>query len=169
MNVDQDALSFSIEKSLRYHQRRRAHFERLNRGTMLGVILSGSAAFAQIQSQVAGLAATVLGALDLVLGFSAQARDHQILHQRFTRLAQAVRSVPDGTPEQVAAWTRERLDIEADEPPVLWALEADCYNEVCRTLGREDAVVRIAFWRRALRNWRSFDASYFPPRHQAPA
>lgn len=58
-------LSFDVEKPLRYHQRRRRHFEWLHRLVMLAIILCGSAAFAGAADSPHwfGLAGAVLGAL----------------------------------------------------------------------------------------------------------
>ncbi len=41
-------LTFRVDKSMRYHQRRRAFFDRCHRWVMFAVILSGSAAFADL-------------------------------------------------------------------------------------------------------------------------
>lgn len=130
-----DGLIFGIEKSIRYHQRRRAHYEGPHKAVMLGVILTGSAAFANALGHGAamGLGAAVLGASDLAFGFSRRARDHEILHRRFTDLA--IRARQPGADEQVIE--RARLEIETDEPPIYWAVESDCFMEVAAAWGRK--------------------------------
>jgi hypothetical protein len=164
-----DALNFGVEKSLRYHQRRRAHYERLHKAMMLGVLLSGSAAFANAvgHSNWFGLVAATLGALDLVFSFSHRARDHEVLHRRFTDLAAELRTTPNPTQEEVQRWERRRLEIETDEPPTYWALEVSCWNEVAHAWGRP-ASVRLTFWQNAFMNWKTFEKAKFPT-VEAPA
>jgi hypothetical protein len=164
-------LSFDIEKSLRYHQRRRRHFEWLHRLVMLGIILCGSAAFAGAADSPHwfGLAGAVLGALDLVFAFSHRARDRQELHRRFTDLAKAMRAVDAPAAEDLRRWSRERLDIESDEPPIYWAVEASCFNEVALARGhRADALVPLTLGQRLLMHWLPFEA-LGQPAGQPPA
>jgi hypothetical protein len=158
-----DGLNFGVEKSLRYHQRRRAHYERLHKATMLGVILSGSAAFANSLDHLHwfGLVAATLGALDLVFGFSHRARDHELLHKRFTALAAELRTTTSPTQEEAQRWERCRLEIESDEPPTYWALEASCWNEVAHAWGRP-ASARLTCGQHLLMNWSTFDKAAFP-------
>lgn len=69
-------LLFEVDKSLRYHQRRRAHFERWHRWSMLAIVLLGSAAVARWEDSISllgvpanamlGLLTALIGALDLV-------------------------------------------------------------------------------------------------------
>jgi hypothetical protein len=162
IDVRVDALKFEIEKSLRYHQRRRSFYETSHRFISLGVILTGSAAFGKVlgEPEWFGLAAAVLGALELVFGFSQRAKDHQLLHRRFTDLAADLLKLGEPTAQAVAALEARRLDIEADEPPVYWALEADCYNEVTIAWGREShGLARMTLFRSLLKNWWRFESA----------
>ena len=89
-------LTFRVDKSMRYHQRRRAFFDRCHRWVMFAVILSGSAAFADlVDPAYAAVAGALLAALDLTLGFGMKARDHQLLYQRFAELHRKLRGRPD--------------------------------------------------------------------------
>src|SRR5207249_2965428 len=95
-------LNFAVEKSLRYHQRRRAHYDRWHRWIMLGVIVLGSTGFADIigafgrapgiWSAMAALTVAALAAIDLVFDLSVGARNHELLHWRFSRLASNIRA-----------------------------------------------------------------------------
>lgn len=131
-----DALNFEVEKSIRYHQRRRAFFERMDRFSTFLVILLGSATVAAWAPKVTGLMTTVIGAATLVLGFSGKARDHLILAQKFTDLARQIRGKAEPTEADVREWESEKLLIDAAEPAIYRALEVDCYIEVCRAWGR---------------------------------
>ena len=62
---------------------------------------------------------------------SHRSRDHELLFRRFSNLAIGIRTT-DPSEKSYLKWIRDRLLIEADEPPVYYALEADCDNEVRR-------------------------------------
>lgn len=52
--------------------------------------------------------------------------------------------MPEPTPEDASRWVGERLDIEAEEPPPLRALDSICHNEVMRAMGYPpDQLLRI--------------------------
>lgn len=63
-------LDFAVEKSLRYHQRRRAHYERWHKRSMFIILLAGSSAIAGIHPTIAGIVVAVFSALDLTIGLS---------------------------------------------------------------------------------------------------
>ena len=145
-----DALDFGIEKSMRYHQRRRGHYERLHKFIMFLTVICGSAAFAQVlgRSEYFGAATAFFAAGDLVWGPSHLARDHEILFRRFSDLAIAIRTTVSPTQESYVQWLKKRISIETDEPPIYWALEADCDNEVRRAKGKDMDLIQIKWWAR---------------------
>jgi hypothetical protein len=112
-----NALAFEVDKSIRYHNRRRAFFEWLHRSSMFLVILLGLAAMAKWFSTLSGLITTVIGTANLVVGFGSRARDHQILAQRFSELLRRIRVADNPTESDVRAWRDDKLEIDADEPP----------------------------------------------------
>jgi hypothetical protein len=134
-------LKFSIEKSMRYHQRRRAFLESAHRVIIFSVIIVGSTAALTLFSSEKwlGVAAALIAAFDLVYAPGDSARDHLILHQRFaSMMAEIIRcQSPDAV--RIAEWKAQRILIEADEPAIFWALDKDCYNEVCYALGKATA------------------------------
>jgi hypothetical protein len=139
-NTEFNDLKFSIEKSLRYHQRRRAFYESSHRWLMFTIIVLGSAgASALVPATLIAFAAALVGAIDLVWSPGSHARDHLVLHQSFsTLLAEMVRTTkPDA--DGLAEWRGRRVEIEANEPPIYWALEKDCYNEICRARGTSES------------------------------
>jgi hypothetical protein len=143
-------LTFRIDKSMRYHQRRRAFFDRCHRLVMFAVILCGSAAFVGIVPAAwTAVLGAMLAALDLTLGFSMKARDHQILYQRFAELYRKIQRSPEPKPEEIAFWQDEMLVIETDEPPIMVALEVDCHNETARAWNARDSKVPVlSAWQR---------------------
>ena len=94
---------------------------------------------------------TLFSAIDLVVGTSKMARLHEFLARRFIDLEKKIISIPQ---EQFSAndfnqLTTERLDIEADEPPVKQVLDSLCQNELLRSMGygREE-FVHVAIYQR---------------------
>jgi hypothetical protein len=166
-----DALKFEVERSIRYHHRRRAFFERLHRSSMFLVIVLGSAAVANWNAKLAGLIITTVGAADLVIGFSNKARDHQLLAQRFGDLARRIRLADSPTDADARVWEDEKLLIDADEPPIYRALEADCYNEVCRAWGRPlpPYAPKLDLRHKLLMHVWRFEKEAFEPKPPAPA
>jgi hypothetical protein len=159
------SLIFSLQRSIRYHDRREAHFDRLHKLTnvctilIAGVVileLTGADSPKWIKWFAAG--AAVLGAFDLVVGYSHRANQHRELKRRFCALERKFVSV--GSPEQLQNIQLERSEIEADEPPVFRALDALCHNEMCaakgysRTDPEECANYRMIPWyTRITANW----------------
>lgn len=167
-NLEFDGLCFDLEKSLRYHQRRRAFLEQVHRWIMFGVICFGSASAASTFSWISGASlafvVALLGAIDLVWAPGQRARDHLILHQRYSSLVASIaRRLPD-TAAEVGELKARRIEIENDEPPIYWALEADCYNEVCYALGRADPknLPSLTKWQRRLMNVIRFERVTLP-------
>jgi len=158
---DQDALRFSIEKSLRYHQRRRAFFESVHRSLMFAVILLGSAGASAIFGASAWLAfaAALAGAIDLVWSPGSRARDHIVLHQKFSALMMEITRAAAPDAAAVADLRARRIEIEMGEPPIYWALEKDCHNEVCYAFGREKSanLYTLTPAERLLMNFLRFD------------
>jgi FtsH-binding integral membrane protein len=95
MNSDLEAISFSVRRSCRYHARRKAFYENMHKifNFIIIIVSSGSilglcaeflnSAFMQ---QVSAVVVTVLATLDLVIGFSVKAKEHEILYRRFCDL-----------------------------------------------------------------------------------
>ncbi|MDP2805350.1 MAG: hypothetical protein Q8O24_05355 [Gallionellaceae bacterium] len=124
MNDRQYGLLFGVCRSIRYHDRRRAFFERLHQITSgLTVLLAGSVLF-----ELAVIAA-LLSAWDIVVGYSVKASLHRDLKQRFGALEIAILLGLDDD----STWQHheaERLRIEQDEPPIFRALDMLCHNEL---------------------------------------
>ena len=61
-------LDFGVEKSMRYHQRRRAHYDWIHRVIMFFTVVSGSVTFSNVIGlpHIFGAVAALLAAIDLV-------------------------------------------------------------------------------------------------------
>jgi hypothetical protein len=157
MNDDQYGLLFDVRRSARYHDRRRAFFERLHRLTgALTVLLAGTVLFdlarpgptAWWLTLLAAMAA-VLAALDMVVGYAMRAGQHRDLKARFVDLEMSMLAGDDDASTWAGHW-RDRLAIERDEPPVYRALDLLCYNEVLHADGHREPerFVRLSRWQR---------------------
>lgn len=147
-------LNFGIELSMRYHQRRRAFHERNHNVIMFLIIILGSAAFSEVfeESFRYFVALTTgLAALDLVWKPSHRSRDHEVLFRRFSVLASDLRTGALSA-DSYAKWKKERVMIEAEEPPVYVALANDCHNEVNRARDTSVPLVEIGRWYRCTMN-----------------
>lgn len=161
LSDQQYALLFDVRRSIRYHDRRRAFFERLHQLTGgLTVLLAGSVLFdlarpGDTPPWLSALAATsaVLAAWDMVIGYASKVVAHRELRQRFGRLEMDILS--GGSDAET--WNnhrRTRLSIEQDEPPIYRALDALCHNELLRAEGVRDEAhkAKVNGWQKLTRH-----------------
>ncbi len=141
------ALLFGVRRSIRYHSRRQAFYESVDRWTNFALLLLGSGAtvlaFQGRQTWIlaVGFGVTFVSSLKLVYAFGAKAGQHAQFVKDFTRLEE--RLVADGSDETVTAVTQERLQLEASEPPVMRVLDALCHNELLVAMGYSDEKERV--------------------------
>lgn len=145
MNDEQYGLLFDVRRSARYHDRRRAFFERMHQVTAaLTILLAGSVLFDIAKPgdspgwmQVLAILAAILSACDMVVGYSSKAGMHRDLKARFGTLEISMLS-GDGLPQTWIEHQNERLRIELDEPPIYKAVDLLCRNELLRAEGIKD-------------------------------
>lgn len=156
---------FAARESVRYHDRRVAHFEWLHRLTdLLTILLAGIVAMELLGAKeelppvhwftkiVAGLGA-LMSAFDLLVGFARSADLHRSLKRRFIELEK--RCIGDFDAE---AMVQERLTIEADEPPIYRALQLLCTRElaIAENIDPTDypaGYVTLPWYMRSTANW----------------
>lgn len=132
-NDEKHKLLFDIRRSARYHDRRRAFFQRMHQITgVLTILLAGGVLFelagtgeTSLWLKLIGVVAAVFSSVDIIVGYAAQENLHSRLRQRFCDLEMAV-VTGNGT---IQSYTADRLHIEQDEPPVYRALDLLCMNE----------------------------------------
>lgn len=162
-----EGLLFDVRRSVRYHNRRRAWFDRLDQATNVLSLVFGSTAIYGVLSQAnANLAllsaaiVTAFSAVNLVVGSSQRARAHFDFARKFFELEQKMILVAEISKESLRAITAERLSIEKDEPPVLRVLDSICYNEQILSMDYStDQMVVVGFWQRLLSPIMDFQAS----------
>ena len=151
-------LLFTIRKSIRYHNVRRQFYERLHSMTSALCVTFGTATtFALLFNAGPYLAAgtavavTILSALDLVIGTTAKVRLHHDLARRFIGLEKHIISKLHPNALDIRHWEAERLDIQADEPPVRQVLDAMIYNELLQAYGADsDQLIEVRWYQRWL-------------------
>lgn len=157
------ALLFGIRRSVRYHDRRRRFYEVWNAVTVASAVVGGSAAAGALVGQAAvgwlpavlAAAVAALSAVDLAVGTARSADRHGDLARQFIALEQRfahARNLGDAEHEDIL---RERLRIEASEPPVLQLLDAMCHYELLQALGDERTPPEVPWLRRKFANWLS--------------
>ena len=164
-------LLFGVRRSIRYHARRRRHFDRLARTSVFLSLVFGSATFAallgviskdQATSQhlaaIFALVVTVVSAVDLVLGSALRARDNHDLEREFSALEREILLAEKIDAPTLAKLTAKRLEIEEKEEPPLRVLDTLCHNELVRAMGYDEATYtkRVSWLQRALANWVDF-------------
>lgn len=157
MTDEQYGLLFDVRRSMRYHDRRRAFFERMHRVTnLLTILMAGSVLYDLGRSGETawwlmglGVIAALLAALDMVVGYGSRAALHGELKARFAGLEIAMlRGASDA-----ATWSEhqvQRLSIERDEPPIYRALDLLCRNEQLKAEGvtLKSEFERLDWWHR---------------------
>ena len=139
---DYDVLLFHVDVSVRYHDRRRRHYETLQQVSLfLGILIASGAvrAFVEWVSQdwltyLIPLVGTTLLSLAIVLRASSKSNDHSGLKRDFISLLEDMeRHRENADSDRVAVWRARRLAIEADEPPVNRIVHALSYNELVKS------------------------------------
>jgi len=150
-------LLFGVRRSIRYHDRRRAFYEQLHHVTsLLTILMAGSVLFDVAKKgetdgwlTAVSVAAALLAALDMVVGYSKRANLHGSLRERFVNLEiEILKGAADD-----AAWVgyqTQRLLIEKDEPPIYKVLDCLCHNELLEAEGVKDPqyFFNAHFWQR---------------------
>ncbi|MBV4551737.1 hypothetical protein HU742_011375 [Pseudomonas sp. SWRI102] len=131
---------FSVRRSIRYHQRRRAFYDRLDKtSNMLSLIFGSVAIYGVLQENaktvalVASATVTVVSSINLVIGSAQRGRDHTDLMRKYVELEK--RMLGKASEELYLEVATARLSIEAEEPPVMHVLNAMCHNELMRAMG----------------------------------
>ena len=152
-------LLFGVRRSIRYHARRRMFFDRCRQFTSAIGVIFGSATFFTLLNKMDPLyptlsaaLVTVFSTIDLVVGTAVAARRHDDLCRRFIELERQMELAERPIDVQaLAKFKAQRLEIEADEPPVHRVLDLMCHNELLHAMGYErKQFVRIRFYQRWL-------------------
>ena len=151
-----ESIDFGIKKSIRYHSKRRAFFERWDNIANWLVAVAGASAFASVVGDSASLLSKILTFLmtaialaDVIVSFGARARLHQDLYRRFSELAIEITHMSNPTPHDIATLRAKRLSLEAEEPHIIDAIERWCWSEEAESRGADSADLQpLTKWQR---------------------
>jgi hypothetical protein len=148
--MNPEDIKFNALRNAIYHSSRRRFFELLSRFLSFLIVVSGTAAVAQLRileaRYMAALAATI-GAIQLVFDFNGRARLHEKLQVKYYDLIATIDGVPNPAETDIAKWQASLWQIYADEPPPMRALDAIAYNAACADLGFEPkAHLKVQPW-----------------------
>jgi hypothetical protein len=175
MDTDYWELKFSVEVSAMYHDWRRGSLwffvQFVKAVTLAGVIATLLTAFiaTELNTTTTGIIAGVSAAIgivtlmDLIWNFSARAQLHDQLYQRFKALQAELERLSRNT-ESWPELSAKAQAIRVDEPPTLWAIYAQCWNQAIEHHAAEHRGYyrKIAGWRRALGSMLRFGPQDFP-------
>lgn len=163
---------FGVQRSIRYHARRQAFYDTCNNLTNAVSIILGAGTIAALVNTLPAAdqlklvfpaVITVVSTFNLVFGTARAARTHNDLYRRFVAI-EADMMVTTALDEQALARVRrERLSVEADEPPTKFALDVMCHNELVRAKGGEE-YRSVTPLQRFLAHFFSFAEASFPLR-----
>ena len=163
-----NGLFFGVQRSVRYHSRRIGFFDGWHRFTNAIGVIFGSATFFTLLNNldplypaVAVAFVTVFSTVDLVIGTTVKARLHEALCRRFISLERHMELAPRPIdPEILSQCTADRLEIEADEPPVYRVLDIICHNELLIAMGGygQKNLAPVRFYERWLSHLSNFGA-----------
>lgn len=160
-------LLFGVERSKRYHNERRKFYDGWHKFTATIGVIFGSATILTVLTETLGQVYTIAAAaivtifsiIDLVVGTAEKARLHYDLAKQFIALEKDIISEQAPTETDLANWTTQRLEIEADESPRKKVLNMMMHNELMRAKGYErnhPDYVKIAWSQRALAHFIDF-------------
>lgn len=150
-------LLFGVQRSVRYHARRRQFYDRLDKGSNILAAVAGSAtvvsavsAISHVWTVVLATLVAIFSAISIVVGPSQAARLHSDLARRFIELECEMQKCEHPDDEDVNNYIAERLVIEMDEPPIMQVLNSICHNELCLALGYGDRYSAKVNWFQAM-------------------
>lgn len=142
LSQDIHAMLFDVRRSTRYHNRRRLFFDHISKWSDAITAISGSGTIISILSNTGSQTATTILAaitaiaavINLVFDTKGNARVHHDFARQFILIEKELikRNVTEVDLEKL---TSQRLDLEAEEPPVLKVLDSRCHNELLKAMG----------------------------------
>ena len=144
-------LLWDVRRSVRYHNRRRAWFERWHHGTLILAIVALSGLYETVATF-----GIIFLATNVVCRFADRASDHKIFAARFRVLEHKL--IPQRPDEDLDRLDLERLEIETEEPPVKRLLDVLCHYELWKAYREDYEHVPVTWWRRWTVNWFSYGA-----------
>jgi hypothetical protein len=158
--AERESFQITCLRNIHYHEDRERFFARLHKMVMFVVVSAGAATFAPLQHKywIAASFVTMAGLVDLVFDVSGKARLHASLRRRlYDILSEAQDASADLTKLR-----RRAIDVYADEPPCMHAVNALAYNAAMAAFERPPKLqFKISGWQRFLRNVWPYPSAIF--------
>ena len=173
-----DALKFDVMRNIMYQSAREGWYGRLHKTVMFFATVFGTgaavtilASLPQYTSVTLGLLVAALTTLDLVVDLSGQARKHNGLRQRFySVLAELEDCIEDTT--DLSTIRKQMYALYADEPVILRALDAICWNQTYLSLKQDpqfENLIHVSWFESLMRHVLPFDNSKFQYQYEKAA
>jgi hypothetical protein len=146
-----EAFKITCLRNTHYHEDRERFFARWHKITMFVVVLGGAATFAPLEHKywIAASIVTIAGLIDLVFDVSGKARLHASLRRRIYDIL----SDSQDDHSDLTKLHRRAIDVYADEPPCMHAVNALAHNAAMAAFERPPKLqFKITLWQRLLRN-----------------
>lgn len=168
-------LTFNVQRCAFYHGMRARFFDSFGKAGALLSFVSGAAAFTALLGQTGNsgnpsVSATVLTAstaffsgLNLIIGFSRKARDHEVLRSKYYALLVDVEKVSADLP-RLEHFKGKMIGYFADGSIFFTALDMIAHNRTCLARDPYARVFHIPWHHRALAHVWSFTGYYAKPR-----
>lgn len=158
-------LLFGVRRSIRYHNYRRQFCLSGQSAITFLILLLGAGSTASLlewmnlpaYQKLAPVGITVLASLGLVVGLVGKASLHHDLYRRFIHLEREFLKESTLSWKSLNRLEDQRLEIEMDEPATYQALNRRCHNELVRSEGRYQEVLKLNVSHLLLMNFWRFD------------
>lgn len=165
MEKDKDNIRFNVVRNALYHTSRRRTFEFFGRLFNFLIIILGAGSMAKLGAEFeinlvySGAAIALIGTLQLVFDFAGRGHEHRMLQREYTKLLADIERSTTDSHKACAAWAGRMIEIAADEPPVLRAIDAKAYNDAIDATGiyEETERVHVPWYHKLLSSVISFD------------
>lgn len=153
-----DKLTLSTEVSIRYHQRRKNHYDGVYKWMVFGVIMmaAGGMMLNLNRPEIFGIGTIAIAGFTLVWNLTQKSREHDILRNRYQNLLEQIRMAGEPSKKDIYNWRTIRLNIQTDEPPIHWAIVNDCYYDVARAWDLRPKKKSCPLFLRPFMNWVRF-------------
>jgi hypothetical protein len=154
-----DAFKIKCLNSALYHDDREKFLARINRLIMFVIVIFGASALTPIREKYSWIPAitAIAGLANLVFDIDGSARVHSSLRQRLYNILADTEVSSD-----LAQLERQLILVYADEPPVMYAVNAVAYNNAMLSYGRPTKeLIQIGFLAKLFRHWIWFSANSF--------
>jgi hypothetical protein len=168
---------FGVEVSTLYHDWRRAHLVALVRvaraATFAGAIITLLTALNPLDwaphsvALVVGVTAVAIACInlwELVFHLNEIALQHTELYRRFMKLQETIAREQGLWKERLPQWEAEAAAIRSDEPPTMWAVYAEGWNQSIDRyqLDKKGYYRPVRLWQHWLRHVLHFNPQDFP-------